>query len=151
MVRNCWSVCVCVGLCECAVCLCVAACVACVCVWCSCLEGACTCCSLHDDGRDFFLRTQAHTHTLACTVQISHVATSVHTQKGCVVMQLPHLKVTCKRQGYVHVSKGGGAGRGGGGGRFCCHLMTNAALWGEPREPPGPFTAAGGSAPQEKK
>lgn len=61
-----------------------------------------------------------HTHTLACTVQISHVATSVHTQKGCVVMQLLHLKVTCKHQGYVHVSKGGGC--------FCCHLMTNAAL-----------------------
>lgn len=33
------------------------------------------------DDRQISSRTQAH--TLACTVQISHVATSVHTQRLC--------------------------------------------------------------------
>lgn len=94
-------------------CLCVCACAnACVCGAVVLRVHAHVALCMTTDGTSFCGHKHTHTHTLACTVQISHVATSVHTQKGCVVMQLPHLKVTCKHQGYVHVSKGSGVGRG---------------------------------------
>lgn len=67
----------------------------CLCV----LGGACTCCCLRDDR--FLCGTQAHTNTLACTVQI-HTWLRLYTHGGCVVMRLLHDNYTLKRRVYVH-------------------------------------------------
>ena len=68
----------------------------CVCVCAS--EGTCMCFCLRDDR--FLCGTQAHTNTLACTVQI-HTWLGLYTHRGCV-MQLLHANYTVKRRVYVH-------------------------------------------------
>lgn len=87
----------------------------------------------------FLCGTQAHTNTLACTVQI-HTWLRLYTHGGCVVMRLLHGNYTLKRRVYVHgrvLSSGGGLLRHRSRGSFTVAGKSQRRKAGSISESPG--------------